>query len=46
MAKICRLTIVGAGFVALGIVGVNTPVASAAELASTATVTANRCIMM
>ncbi|MGW5861292.1 hypothetical protein ACWFRJ_03810 [Streptomyces sp. NPDC055239] len=45
VSKIGRLTIVGASFVALGIVGVNTPTASAAELASTTTVTTNRCIM-
>ncbi|MEU9246857.1 hypothetical protein [Streptomyces shenzhenensis] len=46
MSKIRRLAIAGASLVTLGIVGVNTPVASATELASTSTVTANRCIMM
>lgn len=46
VSKICRLAAVGAGFVTLAIVGVNTPTASAAELASTTTVTAARCIMM
>jgi hypothetical protein len=41
-----RLT-VGAGLaVTLGILGVNTSSASAAEISSTATVSTNRCIMM
>ncbi|SHH64216.1 hypothetical protein SAMN05444521_1239 [Streptomyces sp. 3214.6] len=46
MSTMRRLT-VGAGLaVTLGILGVNTSSASAAEISSTATVSTNRCIMM